>query len=94
MIDKNLDYNKPIMARGKSKHSRENKIYEFILLPHIKEGSYDIKGWDWFLIGDFEYNSCIFFANKVMAVEEYDKSGYKIFNGELKMTKSRSKKNA
>lgn len=46
MIDKNLDYNKPIMAWGKNKRSTEPTIHEFILLPHIKSGNYAIQGYD------------------------------------------------
>lgn len=36
----------------------------------------------------------MFFANKEVAVEEYDTCGYFIFNGKLKLTKSRGENNA
>lgn len=78
MVVENLDYNKPIFA-----HSlRYNVIH--VLLPHLERTSdYTDKGYDWFNITEFMWNSCRFYTTKEIAVGEYGGEISDICNGTL-----------
>ena len=81
MIDKKLDYDKVIMAKG-------NDGSIFILLPqqdidrmHPDEMCYLIRGYDWFNIKEGCFNSCICWKTKQKAVSAYD--SYHITNAKI-----------
>jgi hypothetical protein len=66
---KSLDFNKPILAYGGSEK-------EYLLMPMVGK-LYKVVGYNWFRLGDFEFNSCCTFKTIESALQSYGERKFK-----------------